>query len=78
VLGIHDVTGTLEQGKRADVVVWNHNPLSVYAKADVVLQGGEIVYRRSTGKDATDFELGNGAMHTAERTGASGAKGVTR
>ena len=60
VLGIDDVTGTLEAGKRADVVVWSADPFSVYAKAEVVVVGGEVAYRRGT-RDETDYELGNSA-----------------
>jgi imidazolonepropionase-like amidohydrolase len=66
MLGIHEVTGTLESGKRADVVIWNAHPFSVYARADTVIQGGEIVYQRAAGRPLTDFELGN-----------SGAQGAT-
>jgi imidazolonepropionase-like amidohydrolase len=62
VLGVHEMTGTLENGKRADVVVWNTTPLSVYSLADVVLQGGEVVYQRKAGKRPTDFELGNSSV----------------
>jgi len=60
VLGIDDVTGTLENGKRADVVVWTANPFSVYALADVVIVGGEVAYRRADRRTPVDFELGNG------------------
>ncbi len=35
-LGVSDVTGTLDEGKRADVVVWSAHPFSVYAKAEKV------------------------------------------
>jgi imidazolonepropionase-like amidohydrolase len=59
VLGIDEVTGTLQAGKRADVVLWSAHPFSVYAKADTVIQGGEIVYERASGRPLTDFELGN-------------------
>jgi imidazolonepropionase-like amidohydrolase len=62
VLGIDSVTGTLEQGKRADVVVWNTSPFSVYARADVVIVGGEIAYDRTKGMRASDFELGRSAL----------------
>ena len=62
VLGIDEVTGTLEPGKRADVVVWNAHPFSVYAQPDLVIQGGEIAYRRADGITPTDFELGNSAL----------------
>ena len=61
-LGIDDVTGTLEKGKRADVVLWNKHPFSVYATAELVLQGGVVAFERSTGRSPSDFELGNSAM----------------
>lgn len=64
VLGIDEVTGTLEAGKRADVVIWNRHPFSVYAKAEVVIQGGDVVYERALGRPLTDFELGNSAAAT--------------
>lgn len=62
VLGIDSVTGTLEEGKRADVVVWNGSPFSVYARADVVVVGGEVAYERAKGLRASDFELGHGVI----------------
>lgn len=64
-LGIHEVTGTLEEGKRADVVIWSDHPLSVYALADVVVRGGDLAYERDEGRVPTDFELGN-APHPEE------------
>jgi imidazolonepropionase-like amidohydrolase len=65
VLGIDEVTGTLEAGKRADVVVWSAHPFSVYARADTVIAGGEILYERAAGRALTDFELGNAAAQGA-------------
>src|SRR5204862_9406 len=47
VLGIDSVTGTLEVGKRGDVVIWSDSPFSVYARADVVLVGGSVAYERA-------------------------------
>jgi imidazolonepropionase-like amidohydrolase len=61
VLGIDDVTGTLENGKRADVVVWSASPFSVYARAETVIVAGEVAYERARGGVATDYELGNSA-----------------
>jgi imidazolonepropionase-like amidohydrolase len=60
-LGIDRVTGTLEAGKRADVVVWSRDPLSVYARAELVFVAGELAYDRKAGRPITDLELGNGA-----------------
>jgi len=59
-LGILDQTGTLEVGKMADVVIWNGNPFSVYAKADQVFVDGALVYDRDNPElqPLSDFELG--------------------
>lgn len=64
-LGIDSVTGTLEKGKRADVVLWSGHPFSVYTLADVVIQGGELGFDRKAGRSPTDFELGNSAIDSA-------------
>ncbi len=61
-LGIDDVTGTLEEGKRADVVLWSAHPFSVYARAELVVAGGEVTYDRAAGLTPSDFELGNSAI----------------
>lgn len=58
VLGIDAVTGTLEVGKRADVVVWSGSPFSIYTRADQVIIAGEVAYDRTAGKRPSDFELG--------------------
>jgi imidazolonepropionase-like amidohydrolase len=59
-LGILDETGTIESGKRADVVLWNGNPFSVYAKAEQVFIDGAKVYDRQDKKyqAKSDFLLG--------------------
>ena len=46
LLGIDDVTGSIEVGKRADIVIWNGNPLKTW-KASVVktLLAGETIYK---------------------------------
>jgi len=61
VLGIDDVTGTLEVGKRADVTVWSGDPFSVYTQAQLVVIAGEVAYDRAQGRARTDYELGNSA-----------------
>jgi len=59
-MGILDQTGTLEAGKMADVVIWNGNPFSVYAKADQVFVDGALLYDRANTslQPISDFELG--------------------
>jgi imidazolonepropionase-like amidohydrolase len=58
-LGIDDQVGTLEAGKRADVVVWSEDPLSTYAHADLVYIDGQLVFDRAhPGAPWSDFELG--------------------
>ncbi len=59
-LGILEQTGTLEPGKMADVVIWNGNPFSVYAKADQVFVDGARVFDRTddSRQPVSDFELG--------------------
>jgi imidazolonepropionase-like amidohydrolase len=77
VLGIDGVTGTLETGKRADVVVWSASPFSVYARPDFVFTRGELIYERAAGLEPTDFELGNSALESwGDQSGAvdGGAK----
>jgi imidazolonepropionase-like amidohydrolase len=58
-LGISGKTGSLEEGKMADVVVWNRNPFSVYSRAEKVYIDGSLVFDLEKDlKPVTDFELG--------------------
>jgi imidazolonepropionase-like amidohydrolase len=61
-LGVLDETGTLAPGKRADVVLWNGNPFTVYAKAEQVWIDGARVYdiNDPARQPVSDFMLGNG------------------
>jgi imidazolonepropionase-like amidohydrolase len=45
-LGIDEVTGSLEPGKHADVVVWSGDPFSVYTVAEQVFIDGALAYDR--------------------------------
>ncbi len=59
ILGIDREVGTLEQGKRADVVVWDRHPFSVYAHARCVFVDGVLRYDRARqGTPWSDFEVG--------------------
>lgn len=59
-MGILDQTGTLEPGKMGDVVVWNGNPFTVYAKAEQVYVDGARLYDRNdpARQPKSDFMLG--------------------
>ncbi len=58
-LGLEGEIGTLEKGKRGDVVVWSGSPFSVYALAQQVLVDGAVVYDRAAhDPPLSDFELG--------------------
>jgi imidazolonepropionase-like amidohydrolase len=62
-LGIDELTGTLENGKMADVVIWNGNPFSVYTRAERVYIDGALAFERGNDavNPATDFTLGTAA-----------------
>ena len=59
-IGIDKWTGSLEPGKMADVVIWNADPFSVYAKAEKVFIDGALVYDRNDPRvqPKSDFMLG--------------------
>ena len=47
ILGCEDRIGSLEVGKDADLVLFDHNPVvSTAAKALLTMVDGEVVYRR--------------------------------
>lgn len=60
MMGIADKTGSLEAGKGADVVLWNANPLSIYAKTEKVFVDGALMYDRNDPnyQPKSDFMLG--------------------
>ena len=62
-LGVQDLTGSLEAGKMADVVVWSGNPFSVYTKAERVYVDGALLYERGNEdlNPVSDFTLGTAA-----------------
>ena len=59
-LGIDAMTGSLERGKNADVVIWSGDPFSVYAHAERVFIDGAQVFDRAAAATAprSDFMLG--------------------
>lgn len=63
-LGILERTGTIEPGKMADLVLWNADPFSIYAKADKVWIDGALVHDRHDARirARSDFEVGQRAL----------------
>ncbi len=59
-LGVDDRTGSLAAGKNADVVLWDRNPFSIYARAEKVWIDGAMLFDRLDPAQQwrTDFELG--------------------
>ena len=59
-MGIEDLTGSLEVGKMADVVLWNGDPLSVYSRPEKVWIDGALMFDAMDRKrrPVSDFELG--------------------
>ncbi len=49
----------------ADVVIWDRDPFSVYAKAEKVFIDGALIYdrRNPAVNPVTDFSLGTSARH---------------
>lgn len=59
-LGIAKQVGSLEPGKRADLVIWDHDPFSIYARTERVYLDGAIAYDRRDPRyqPKSDFDLG--------------------
>ena len=58
-LGILEQTGTLEEGKDADIVIWSGNPFSIYSKAEQVYIDGALAFDKASNfMPHTDFDLG--------------------
>ncbi len=63
-LGIDKRTGSIEQGKDADIVIWTEHPFSPYARVDVTLIEGEVFhdsaqegpYREQLAKERAELE----------------------
>jgi imidazolonepropionase-like amidohydrolase len=63
IIGVDDHTGSLDVGKDADLVLWNHDPLSTYARAQKVWIDGDLFFDNGLpGLGTTHF---HGVMHDA-------------
>ena len=68
IIGVQDHTGSIDVGKDADLVIWNMDPLSTYARAERVYIDGDLFFDNSLkGFGAPHF---NGVMHDAESGGS--------
>jgi len=59
-LGVDQQTGSLAPGKMGDMVLWNANPLSVYARPEKVWVDGALLFDSAdpARRPVSDFELG--------------------
>ena len=59
-LGIGDQVGSIEPGKMADIVIWSHDPFSVYSRAEKVFIDGLLKFDIDDpgSFERTDFDLG--------------------
>ncbi len=69
IMGVDDKVGSLDVGKDGDLVIWNVNPLSTYARAEKVFIDGDLYFDASLpGYGLTHF---TGVMHGGGFGGAS-------
>jgi len=63
IIGVDDRTGSIDVGKDADLVLWNRDPLSTYARAQKVWIDGDLFFDASLPGFGTPHF--SGAMHDA-------------
>lgn len=75
-IGLEKETGSLEVGKRADVVIWSADPFSIYARADQVFIDGALSFDRTNPayQPVSDFELGQPGFGQSAAGVAQGAR----
>jgi imidazolonepropionase-like amidohydrolase len=63
IIGVDDRVGSLDEGKDGDVVIWNMDPLSTYARVEKVYIDGDLFFDSALpGFGTTKF---TGVMHEA-------------
>ncbi len=75
-LRIDNRVGSLDVGKDADVVIWNHHPLSSYAIVERAYIDGTVYYdRRGEERRLTELKKEKSSLAAAEQgTDASGVR----
>jgi imidazolonepropionase-like amidohydrolase len=68
IIGVDDRVGSIDTGKDADLVIWDKDPLSSYARAEKVYIDGDLFFDSSQPGFGTKHF--NGAMHEAGFGGA--------
>jgi imidazolonepropionase-like amidohydrolase len=77
-LRIDNRVGSLEAGKDADIVIWNHHPLSSYAITERVYIDGQKYYdRQDDAKRVADLMKEKQALVDAEKQGERGRPTTT-
>lgn len=46
ILGIHDRVGSIQEGKDADIVIWDGHPFKLASHVDYTMIDGKIIYKR--------------------------------
>lgn len=78
-LGIDHLTGSLEVGKDADIVLWNHSPISIYAKPLQTWVDGRNYFDIETDKEIRKemSEKKNALIQKVQKSGVPQRKGNT-
>jgi imidazolonepropionase-like amidohydrolase len=68
IIGVQDHTGSIDIGKDADLVLWNTDPLSSYARAEKVYIDGDLFFDSSLSGFGTPHF--HGVMHGTDASGS--------
>ena len=73
IIGVQDHTGSIDVGKDGDLVIWNMDPLSTYARTEKVFIDGDLFFDSGLkGLGTTHF---SGVMHTGGFGGSDDDEG---
>ncbi len=76
-LGIDKRTGSIEQGKDADIAIWTAHPFSVYSRVDMTLIEGDVYFDRAMDiQKRSDMLKEREALEKMEMNKAPGSGGT--